>query len=268
MKLHVLSDLHLEFYASGPLPVLADALVLAGDIVLTRDLGPLRELVSNYAAAGRPVLFVPGNHEFYSAVMSDALRQLSRELPKAGVTLLHNRLVQFGGVRFFGATLWTNYLLGTNGGSAAYSMHAARSMLVDHRAIALRRKGELRHFDPSDAAAAHRKSLRLLRTKLSTPFAGRTVVITHHGVHPGSIAPRYAGDSITPAFISDLRPLIELLQPALWVHGHVHDSFSYEHGQTRFVVNPRGYPRSKYPPKGEPMRFENSSFNPALVVEV
>jgi len=56
--------------------------------------------------------------------------------------------------------------------------------------------------------------------------------------------------------VSDLEGLILASRPALWVHGHVHDSHDYRIGSTRIVCNPRGY------------HSENPSFDPALVVEV
>jgi Icc-related predicted phosphoesterase len=50
--------------------------------------------------------------------------------------------------------------------------------------------------------------------------------------------------------------LIEAYQPALWVHGHVHNSSDYRIGRTRIVANPHGYGN------------ENPRFNGQLVVEV
>ena len=71
------------------------------------------------------------------------------------------------------------------------------------------------------------QSLSMARTwledQLQEPYDDKTVVITHHAPHPLSIHPRYVGDQLTGAFVSDLTPL--LFQPDLWVHGHVHDSF-------------------------------------------
>ncbi len=50
--------------------------------------------------------------------------------------------------------------------------------------------------------------------------------------------PRFAGTLLNAAFVSDLTPLIE--KADLWIHGHVHDSFDYEIGDTRVIANPRG----------------------------
>ena len=61
---------------------------------------------------------------------------------------------------------------------------------------------------------------------------------------------------MTGAFVSDLSALIEAHRPALWVHGHVHNSSDYRIGDTRIVCNPHGYGN------------ENPDFDGALVVEV
>jgi Icc-related predicted phosphoesterase len=61
---------------------------------------------------------------------------------------------------------------------------------------------------------------------------------------------------VTAAFVSDQSALIEAHQPALWVHGHVHNSSDYRVRRTRVVCNPHGY------------GTENPDFDGALVVEV
>ena len=35
--------------------------------------------------------------------------------------------------------------------------------------------------------------------------------------------------------------LIEEKKPALWIHGHAHNSVDYTIGETRILSNPRGY---------------------------
>lgn len=81
--------------------------------------------------------------------------------------------------------------------------------------------------------------------------------------HPGSVAARFARDSLTPAFVSHLSDLIERRQPALWVHGHTHDCFDYRVGATRIVCNPKGYGPMR---PGKPL--ENRAFDVGKVVEV
>ena len=69
----------------------------------------------------------------------------------------------------------------------------------------------------------------------------RAVVITHHAPSRRSIRRWFQDDPLNPAFASDLDRLIERYQPALWVHGHMHDPADERLGKTRLVANPVGY---------------------------
>ena len=46
-------------------------------------------------------------------------------------------------------------------------------------------------------------------------------------------------------------------EPALWVHGHMHDPVDEWVGDTRIIANPHGY-----------SRVEGHTFNPTLVLKV
>ena len=52
---------------------------------------------------------------------------------------------------------------------------------------------------------------------------------------------RVAGDPLMPGYASDLEEVIERLQPALRVHGHVHWAVDFRIGRARVLANPRGY---------------------------
>jgi Icc-related predicted phosphoesterase len=55
------------------------------------------------------------------------------------------------------------------------------------------------------------------------------------------VHPRYANDLLTPAFASNLETMMDGDGPALWVHGHMHESYDYKIYGTRVVCNPRDY---------------------------
>jgi len=63
MKLQILSDLHLEAHSFTlkPHPD-ADVIVLAGDITTCRSYDAFRRLLKQ--TAGKPTLYIPGNHEY------------------------------------------------------------------------------------------------------------------------------------------------------------------------------------------------------------
>lgn len=268
MKLHLLNDIHLKHARCAPAPVQADALVLAGDIADGGDPALVLELARLYREAGLPVLYVPGNHEYYGTRMHVALLKMWRAFRKAGVELLHDRYVDIEGVRFFGATLWTDYLL-LGPEKLADSVGLARHFMADHTWIFVadpKYPRGVRAFDPLDAKKLHERSLRRMRAAFDG-FDGKRVVVSHHGPSPRSIHPKYAGHGANPAFVSNLEPLMQELAVDLWMHGHVHNSFDYRVGATRVVANPRGYPLGRLVGQQE-LVFENHEFNFSKVIRL
>ncbi|MBI2379530.1 MAG: metallophosphoesterase [Gammaproteobacteria bacterium] len=244
MKLQFASDLHLEFRAKGgsgfvggaPLQRTdADVIVLAGDIAVgTAAAGYAAEVAEEH---GKPVILVPGNHEYYGGEYANRHQELRLATERhADVHFLAPGAVELAGVRFLGATLWTDFGLF---GDPITAMEAAMSALSDFVAI---RVGD-RLMAPSDQLAMHRKELADLRQALATPFTGATVVITHHAPAWDSVAPQYRRHELTPAFVSELDAMVAECGAVLWVHGHTHGSFDYRLGCTRVVCNAGGYPR-------------------------
>ena len=61
-----------------------------------------------------------------------------------------------------------------------------------------------RKLTPHDTLRLHRQQRQWLQDKLAEPFAGPTVVVTHHGPHRQSLAPRFAADWVSTAYLSEL----------------------------------------------------------------
>lgn len=260
MKLWIFSDLHVE-QSLWDLPEVRpdhDAIVAAGDIHFAVD--AVRWLAER--AKGKPVIYVPGNHEWYSysryLVVEEELpaaRQIAREL---GVHFLWNDQAIIDGIRFLGTPLWTDYALN---GEVADSMAYAKWRMNDHRVIYPR--ADMKPLEPTEARHWHLRSRSWLSEKLGQEFPGKTVVVTHHLPHPRSISVQYDGDHLNPSYCSDLSELVEGCGAALWIHGHTHTSSDYLAGTTRVICNPKGYgPRSRHG------RMENEGFNDSLVIEI
>lgn len=177
---------------------------------------------------------------------------------EAGIHMLNRRAVVIEGGRFIGAVLWTDYrLLGT----PKPSMITAGNEMNDHSLIRYQEdSGHVARFMPWHAAAEHRKDRDYLRQELGRHHGGPTVVVTHHAPPPGSVQPRHQGNSLSPAFVSNLSLLIVGASPELWIHGHDHGSHDYLVGQTRVFANQAGYPR-------DGLR-ENPGFRIDCIVEV
>jgi Icc-related predicted phosphoesterase len=263
MKIWLMSDLHLEVeyhnvnYFGVPDDV--DIALVAGDVARggKEHVTWLQENIAPHTKSG--VVSVLGNHEFYRSSIESERLAAGRAAAWGDVRVLDDMSWTVDGVRFVGATLWTDYDLFNPAGDPILrdaAMYTARSGLNDHRLIRLVDSSS-RPFIPAHAREIHRRSVEYIESVLATPYDGETVVVTHHGPARGSIGERYKNDTLTAAYISDLEPLIERYQPALWYHGHVHESFDYAIGRTRVMTNPKGY------------RLENhAGFNPGLVIEI
>lgn len=262
MRIQLASDLHLELLASAwPQERLvaaapgADVLVLAGDI----DRG-LRA-IERFARWPVPVLYLAGNHEYYDNQWEALRADLRRAAEGTAVRFLDNEGVTLDGVRFLGSTLWTDYRQA--GVAPSEATAAAEDFLLDHRRI-MTRTGA---FSAAQALEDHARSRAWLARELAADRTTPTVVITHHGPHPASIHPRFAGSPINGAFVSDLTELVE--QADLWLHGHVHDSFDYRVGRCRVVTNPRGYALNrKLVASVDDLQFENPGFVGGLVIDL
>ena len=272
MKIHLLSDLHLEHSHRHPPFVLpstdADIVVLAGDI----DNGTRAIDWAEDTFPGRTVLYVPGNHEYYDAELQPAAAALkARAMLSPNVRLLDNDELLIDGVRFLGSTLWTDFaLMGPEKMDQVIS--ESRKYVVDFRKIRL--GGDF--LTPQQTIDLHRDAIAFLQSRLDLPFAGKTVVITHHAPHPASVHPRWSGNLVNAAFVSDLTRLLG--KSALWFHGHTHDSFDFSVNGTRVLANPMGYRTSGYRTSDWPMpraanapphvTTENRQFDPAFVIEI
>jgi predicted phosphodiesterase len=256
MRLQLLSDLHLESERYEPqLAPEAELLILAGDI--DAGWGGL-ELFSGWP---RPVLFVPGNHEFDGRDVVQAMPALRARCRELDITLLEREslvVTDAAGarVRIVATTRWCDFdLFGATRRPKA--MRAAAYFM------------ELMHAErdgrPFDVEAVRDEALACrawLEAELKRPGGewDRTVVVTHFAPSVKSADPRYGTQNGTASFCNaddDLLPHADL-----WLHGHLHCVHDYQvahaRGSTRVVCNSRGHER----------RGEHAGHRPLLVVDV
>jgi Icc-related predicted phosphoesterase len=234
MRLHILSDLHVEFGPFQPRTVEADVIVLAGDVHAGAN--GIRWIFQHFPT--RPVIYVLGNHEFYAEnipILTSEIKDLAKG---SNVHVLENDRIEIDGVVFLGATLWTDFGLY---GDVVLAEAVAAAAMMDFQKI--RVTHDYRRFRPADARRVHAQSASWLTKQIEDVRGRRFVVVTHHAPSPRSISERYRNDPLNPAFASNLEPLIQNSGAALWIHGHIHQHADYAIGSTRVIANPRGYPQ-------------------------
>lgn len=268
MRIHVASDLHLEIlqqrfpnylHVGHLFAPWAELLVLAGDIHSGI------EAIHAFGRWPHPVVYVPGNHEYFGHNVARLNAELEIAAQDTSVIVLNRREWIYLGTRFLGCTLWTDYRI-SGASQQAWSMAVCESHLVDHVKI---RGADASgaSFTAQSALTLHSQDRQWLADKLAESFDGPTVVVTHHGPHRGSIHEKYQDNPTNPGFVSDLTELVGLAD--LWIHGHVHNSFDYRVGRCRVLTNPGSYPvglrKARSP---DDLTWENPEFDPQLVVEL
>jgi len=243
MHIQLLSDLHFEFHADHGQsfvesldPRGVDVLVLAGDIAVGDGIAEaLDRFCSRYANA--TVLYVHGNHEFYGQSRAHVVN-VSRQAVSRNANLkwLDGDVVVIDGHRFIGAPLWFPH----QAAAAPYER-----MMNDFVQIR-----DFRRW----VYAENSRAIDLLNRELRA----NDIVVTHYLPAHESIVPKYRDSPLTPFFLCDMEALIRDRQPALWMHGHTHESLDYALGTTRILCNPFGYARHEL----------NPNFVDARVVEV
>lgn len=253
VRLHILSDLHLRQGALALPQTDAQIVILAGDVARPA------EAIAWMRGFTQPVIYVPGNHEFYGGGIGTTVADIRTLAADSDVHVLDRNELVLEGIRFLGTTLWTDFMLVGDGPLRAQAMDEAIKWNRDFSRIASAETAGA-PFTPEESTRVFARDRDWLVRKLAEPFAGPTVVVTHHAPSPRSIHPRFAGSLLNCCFVSDLDAQMGSDRAVLWIHGHTHDSFDYTVQGTRVICNPRGYAKDG--------ANENAAFDPSLVVGV
>jgi len=240
MKITYFSDIHEEF---GPLDI---DLVKSGEVLIVAgDLSPLSTgkvsgTLNKLSAKFEHVVYVAGNHEFYHGFIEDKPQELNEN-----VHFLQNACKYIKGVKFIGCTMWTDF-----GKEDPSIIYRAQRNMNDYRMICqgssldnILWENATSTITPTLILAKHKESIKYLEQEI----APGCVVVTHHAPHPKSTNPRHRDSSMNALYHSDLTYLMGM--PALWIHGHTHDTHSYSINGTKVRCNPRGYVNYEENPK-------------------
>ncbi len=283
MKIWTVSDLHQEFtresqHAADPatrfhlgehVPADADVVVIAGDLDVNLS-ASLRRIAAELPVRD-DVIYVAGNHDYWNIgegdpkTMDEILaegRELAADL---GIHLLENDTVDLAGVRFIGATLWTDMQSVGRGHQASKIAEArGRFGINDYRRMkrwSTAHPGKRKQATPEMTIAMHEKSRAYIEQQLADVVLAPTVVVTHHAPHPASLDSKHSG-KLDWCYASNLDLVLrDETAPDLWLHGHIHTARDYEIAYTRVVSNPRGYHFGTDNDIG-------NGFNPSLLIEI
>ena len=248
MKLALHSDLHMEFGEDLFIPDLdkyadVDVLILAGDIHHAAH-AP-RWIDENFGGLGKPIIYIAGNHEFYHGDWDNSLAYLKTECAKYhNIHFLEDDCwLHAQGVRFIGASLWTDFnLLGNQKQDRAI----ASDRMNDYRKIS-HESNPFKTLSVLNVIERHGKSIQTItRTLADKPKGVIDIVITHHAPHEKSIHEDYVDRSLMPCYATNQEDLMLEYAPEYWLHGHIHIPAKYKVGKTQVLSNPSGYPMDRF----------------------
>ena len=236
MKIQVISDLHQEFGITELDVKQADLVILAGDTNLgIKGIEWLKKQIKH-----TPVIYILGNHEYYKGSYPKTLNKIREAAQDSNIFVLENESLELGGIRFHGATLWTDFSL--FGNPVTYGM-LCQGKMNDYKMI--RRDPSYSKMRSIDTFKLHQQSRKWLEESLASSST-RNIVITHHAPSKQSIPEAYKEDYLSAAYASDLEDLVLKYQPEYWIHGHIHTPACYNIGTTKVICNPHGYINEKY----------------------
>ena len=263
LKVFYGSDFHADFWRNGVIPFTDrvnidkfDVFIFAGDVSEWDSWsGNCLNIFDPILRAGKAIIMVPGNHEFYGGsyqgVMAD-LAEYAQLHPK--FYFLERNFVDLPvqQLRIWGDTFWTDF----RGDESA--MKIAKRCMNDYRKIFFQRNKGGVHLEPEDTVVLNDKAkTALLECSSWVPEGWKFLVVTHHAPFPESTPKAYRSPAYTDkaklnkAYSNDLYDWCAYngVHPDFWIHGHIHDRANYDvdwgtHLCT-VISNPFGYPGEK-----------------------
>ncbi|MEM7774175.1 MAG: metallophosphoesterase [Pseudomonadota bacterium] len=247
MRIHYMSDLHLEFgQHTIDLPD-GDVLVLAGDITVARTLDPSKTDVRSQRTQTRTralfdrarrnfdrVLYIAGNHEHYGGDIYTTGEILAEHVANGNVQFCENSAVEINGVTFLCCTLWTDM-----DRRDPDTLRNVDRGLTDFFVVSAGK----RRFSSQLAADIHDQSLQWLRSELAARSGQPVVVVTHHAPSYRGLAPQFAYSELNGGFASNIEHVTaDNPNMVAWIFGHTHVRTRFRIRNTMFRANCAGYP--------------------------
>ena len=247
MKLHIVSDIHLEFYKDvntlndlmGTYPSLNKnvdtseyGLILAGDIGYP-TCSNYQNFVKDCCSKYRFVIIICGNHEYYNSsieYINEYLESFSKDIDN--LHFLNENKVIIDDYVFLGCTFWTFV--------DKYSKQTVKCNMNDYNMIKYKDK----FLTVDDTNEIHEKQNQWLINELKSNDSKKNIVITHHLPTNQLIHEKFVKyGSINKAFYSNCDYMFYSDEYSIdyWICGHSHEKMDIDINKTRIILNPLGY---------------------------
>jgi len=257
MKIHILSDLHVEFYDDPKIlcekinklyPEVKedDILIIAGDLGVAGTSKKLNDeykfMLKYFGKKWNSVFYVAGNHEYYDRKKTESIQDISDAIEaycvECGIIFLDNDIFETSGYIFVGTTLWTNV------NEEAYeNMNDKLQAILSRDEVLSIHKNNVKWLNSTLNKLKKLKEKDRKGELMEKPV----IVITHHLPLKEVVHKKFLGEeySITNSgYFSDLSDLVLKYNDIIchWYHGHMHEAYKKKVYDIQFCANPMGYP--------------------------
>ncbi len=230
-EIQIASDLHIEYKndeVPNPLDYITPTgqiLILAGDIGSLYKLRQLEGFLSELSKLFQAVLYVPGNHEFYTiplcrALSYEALEERLKYLETKikNLHILNRESVRIGNTCIIGCTLWSNpkcnvppFIVRVAG------LHTREYM------------------------SRHLKDVQYIENmiKYCVNHGYELIIVTHHPPTLKAVE-GWKRKKFISLYATDLEYLIERSKISYWICGHTHQNIDIVRNNCRIVTNQKG----------------------------
>lgn len=257
MRVAIRSDLHLEGNCIpsglGSNSDHVDLVVLAGDIAVKNLDISLQDIRECYRKV--PILFVPGNHEYYGYDFDERNEQMESICAKHDILMLSDGVVYSSDdYQFFGSTLWSD-MSAIDGYPRESDKGVVESSVSDFYRISV----DGRKYTVDDMIQKSKKEKAFVERMLMCQGDMKSVVIGHFPPLLELGNPIFQKNALTNYFHNDWSDLILRYNPFAWIYGHIHYNSPYKkHFDTHLLSNQRGYNKET----------SNLSYHPSYVVNL
>jgi predicted phosphohydrolase len=248
IRIHLISDIHLEFYKTFPkldkkIQLSEPGTNTINILCLCGDIGyPHMKIYAAFIDWIAPrfdkIFIIAGNHEYYSS--THTIDQINSKINSIcekyeNISFLNRTTELYENILFVGTTLWSNI---------SKTPATAFNEFNDFTQI---RSTEDSILTPQEYYNMHLRDLKWLKETLdvaTTTAHKEIILLTHNLPSYSAIHHSYRLSSINSLFASNLDYIMaENPNIRLWLFGHTHKAINIRIKGTLLLANPLGYPK-------------------------
>lgn len=233
MKVGYISDIHIDSGMNvqrlNIFDQTMDVIIVGGDIGNIDQTSDFLFMILDTFQC--PIIFVPGNHDFYNGItVEDTIQEYNDLFKDVDIHMLVNGGAHtIHGQTFIGATLWSDLGETYNPTISVATKMAAYSVIADFEFIKDMTVEKMYNMYEVDKQGI---------VKSLEKHGSDAIIITHFSPSIEFRNELYKIDPLAYYFCGNMESVIQQYQPKAWIYGHTHgNNDPVEYGTTQILCN-------------------------------